>query len=239
MKESERFLTGLINQGVFEIDSQGCIWRLMVRGSRHTDYRPLSKRRRAESRNGAYFEIHVSHQGKKYRAKAHRLVWIHLHGDIDSDLTINHLNGDKIDNRPDNLELVSLKDNLLHAHEHGLISGASPGENHPLSILTEKDVLEILKLYQTGKFSQLKLGKRFGVSQSQIGRIVRGDRWSHVEREQKFSRYGSAKLLPGDVRAIKRKWSQGSTKSDLAQEFNISLTQVRRIVTGKAWKHID
>lgn len=238
MNENERFMLDLITQNVFEIDDLGRIWRLKERKSRYNDYRLLPEKRRAESVNSGYLELHVSHKGKKYRAKAHRVVWAYSCGDIDDSLTINHLDANRMNNCLDNLELISVRDNLLHAHKLGLISGASPGEKHPLSVLSEKDVIEILNLYGTGKFTQSKLSERFGVSQSQIGKIVRGERWGHVRHKREFSRYGAAKLSPEDVRLIRQRKKSGAIIKDLAQEFNISLVQVERIVAGQAWKHI-
>jgi hypothetical protein len=36
----------------------------------------------------------------------HRMVWLYVHGDIDYDVRIAHLNGDKTDNRPVNLAAI-------------------------------------------------------------------------------------------------------------------------------------
>jgi hypothetical protein len=43
-------------------------------------------------------------KGREY--PYHRMVWLYVHGDIDYDVRIAHLNGDKTDNRPVNLAAI-------------------------------------------------------------------------------------------------------------------------------------
>ncbi|MBA1200473.1 HNH endonuclease [Pseudomonas capeferrum] len=43
--------------------------------------------------------------------KAHRLIWILVHGSIDESLMIDHVNGNGLDNRLVNLRLVTPRDN--------------------------------------------------------------------------------------------------------------------------------
>lgn len=54
------------------------------------------------------------------------------------------------------------------------------GEKSTSAKVTELQVLEIKKLYKTGKYSQTKLGEMFSLSQTHIGRLVRGERWTYL-----------------------------------------------------------
>jgi len=58
--------------------------------------------------------------------------------------------------------------------------GDRRGTKNPSAKLTDDQVREIRKLYATSEYSQTELGKRFGVAQSIIYRIVRGDAWAHL-----------------------------------------------------------
>jgi hypothetical protein len=51
-----------------------------------------------------------------------RLVCMTWHGIPDDSMTVNHMNGDYLDNRPENLEWLTLADNINHAFRTGLCS---------------------------------------------------------------------------------------------------------------------
>ena len=57
------------------------------------------------------------------------------------------------------------------------------GNAHPKSKLTEALVLEIRERYAAGE-SQNELARQYGVTQPNIGAIVRGRAWRHVPAPQ-------------------------------------------------------
>jgi len=50
-------------------------------------------------------------QFKNKKIRVHRLKWVLTYGDIDEEMVVDHINGDKSDNRVDNLQLLSSRDN--------------------------------------------------------------------------------------------------------------------------------
>lgn len=56
----------------------------------------------------------------------HRLVATAFIGDCPAGWTVNHKNGDKLDNRPHNLEYLTFSDNTKHAHATGLHDYTKP-----------------------------------------------------------------------------------------------------------------
>lgn len=48
----------------------------------------------------------------------------------------------------------------------------------------------------------------------------------------------SSKISEDQVRSIRTKYSNGTSQTDLANEFCISTTQVWKIVHNKKWKHV-
>lgn len=60
--------------------------------------------------NNGYRLIHMA----KKRFLEHRLIWIYFNGDIPNDMIVDHINGNKDDNRIENLRVVSRSINILN-----------------------------------------------------------------------------------------------------------------------------
>ena len=117
--------------------------------------------------------------GKTYRA--HRFSYQLYSGNIPQGLCVCH----KCDNRkcvnPSHLFLGTYYDNqqdCASKGRHVILYGEECGA----SKLTQEQVYKIRALYKTGVFQRL-LAERFRTTQSNISRIVRGERWAEVESE--------------------------------------------------------
>ena len=113
------------------------------------------------------------------RKLVHRLVAETFLEEWDNKLHVNHINGDKLDNRLSNLELVTRSQNMRHALSTGLTRDV--GETHHNAILTEEKVHEICKiLISDNRPYYSTIAKHYGVSQSAINNIAGKHRWVEV-----------------------------------------------------------
>lgn len=147
----------------------------------------LSKRKPKPS---GYIQVILTHNGKKYTFYIHQIVAVA--GGLDLvDVTVNHKNGNKQDNRLENLEAVSLSDNMKHAYKHGLnvnidkgkLTPPPPprfGEENGYSKLTTQQVVQIKHKLARGVMLET-LAFEYGVSKTTINSIKRGKTWSHVQ----------------------------------------------------------
>jgi len=124
-----------------------------------------------------YLEVSPKKSGKRIKHLVHRLVGIAFVSGYREDLTINHINGNKLDNRVENLEWVSLARNTQHQWETGLVN--LRGERQPRSKLTSKQVVYIRQLLSQG-IPAHTLAIIAGVSPSLIAFIRDGKRWPEV-----------------------------------------------------------
>lgn len=86
---------------------------------------------------------------------------------------------------PEHLKEMSHSENSQMAFDNkrfssNLANYDQRGENNGSAKLTEIEVLEIRRLYATGKYSQRQLGKIFGVSKTTIKEIVNRKKWKHI-----------------------------------------------------------
>jgi DNA-binding transcriptional regulator YdaS (Cro superfamily) len=102
----------------------------------------------------------------------HRLIAYTFLGIPPTDrYVVNHKNGDKRDNKIDNLEWVTYGQNLSHAYN-------ILRRKYPNFKVTDEAVIEIRKTAKIGGYKALM--EKYGLSSSTVSEIVNGKRYKNV-----------------------------------------------------------
>lgn len=126
--------------------------------------------------NQGYIHVDLWQNKKKHRFKLHRLITKIFLGDCPLGKEVNHKDGNKANNRLENLEYVTRKENSYHAHKYGLILHPYGAEVYH-STLNYEQAKEIQRLFNNG-FTQKKLTEIFSVSKGTIYNVLKNKHWS-------------------------------------------------------------
>jgi hypothetical protein len=112
------------------------------------------------------------------KRSVHRLVLLAFRGPPPSDaFEAAHMNGCRQDNRLENLQWATAKENNSHRVIHDTINR---GERCGLSKLRAEQVREIRRRAASGERYR-SIGKDMGVSRANISLVVRRETWAHLD----------------------------------------------------------
>lgn len=135
------------------------------------------------NRTNGYAYVNLWSGSRRRAVRLHRVVAEAFLGDVQG-REVNHLNGDRLDNRVVNLEIVTSSENVRHSYRRLGRRPAVYGERHHKAKLTADDVREIRRVWPVWRAlgrTQAELGARYGVADSRISRIVNHKAWRHVQ----------------------------------------------------------
>jgi hypothetical protein len=122
--------------------------------------------------------------GKKTQQLHHRVVARAFLGECPANMEVSHIDNNKLNNAPRNLEYVTRKTNMRKAWSDNLMENTrttkSKGEKNGRSKLTEVIVREIHWLKTTYNYKATELAKMYNISSSAIHYIMSGRCWGHL-----------------------------------------------------------
>lgn len=164
-KNSIRIIPNFLN---YQIDTKGNVFSLFT-----------NKYLKQCKNNSGYLYVCLFKNKKGYYKAIHRLMLETFVGLCPKGMICRHLNGNKQDNKLDNLCWSTRKENMADKVKHGTML---VGEKNPNSKLKESDVRMIIYMYRTRKFTQQEIAGIYNISFQHISDIVNKRRWKHIWR---------------------------------------------------------
>jgi hypothetical protein len=124
---------------------------------------------------GQYYMIKLSRYGVNKNNLLHRLLAITFIANPEGKETVNHIDGNKLNNSICNLEWSTYSEQNKHAIKLGLKKCF--GEHHSQNKLTESSVIMIRHWAKNGVIVK---GANYGVSQSTIHDVIKRKSWTHI-----------------------------------------------------------
>lgn len=122
-----------------------------------------------------YNVVHLSINNQKKLIPRHRIIAEVFLGK--SNLTVDHIDGDKLNNHVSNLQYMTVRDNLLKHHRDTDYGYLKRGEQRKNTKLTPKQVQEI-KQNNVNTISEM--AKIYSISTASIYDIKNNRTWKHV-----------------------------------------------------------
>lgn len=120
--------------------------------------------------------LHKNGEGRRFLV--HRLVAEAFVDNPNCEKIVNHLDGNKTNNVPENLEWCDYSRNMQHAFDEGI---RGKHENHPRSKFTNAQVLEIRKRRREHGITSTQIAKEYGMSTTNAKDIINGKTWKGLE----------------------------------------------------------
>lgn len=166
-------------EGYYQVSNLGRVKSLP--GQRGTTYRKERILTKCLTRDG-YEKVRLQHEGTDRTARVHRLVAEAFIPNPDNKETVNHIDGNKLNNVVSNLEWVDRYEQMRHAYRLGLKTSIA-GAHNSNAKLSEDDVRAIRKEYvrMSRTHGTVALAKKYGVTNRIIGLVVNRKAYKDVE----------------------------------------------------------
>lgn len=144
---------------------------------------------------------------------------------------VNHIDGNKENNKVENLEWCTNQENREHAVNNGLVADKK-GEKQNTAILNYKQVIDI---YTSNK-SRLHMSKKYNVSKHTISHIRGDNTWTHVTKNLVKGNYKNDKFLSEDN--VKDIFISDLSNKEISKKYNIDRAIVSNIKNGKSYRNV-
>ena len=120
-----------------------------------------------------YMAATLKAQDRHYKCLVHRLVALRYLPPPPRYMEVDHINGDKLDNRIENLCWATRQENVRRDFECGRVNIGANGERHNNAVLTDREALAILRIAALEKLSPVEISECFDIAPSTVHALIR------------------------------------------------------------------
>jgi DNA-binding NarL/FixJ family response regulator len=168
-------------EGLYQISNLGNVKSLerKIRANKHGGIKTIKERLLSICYNEhGYKIVNLWKDNKFITQRVHRLIANAFIPKVDGKPFINHKNSIRDDNRIENLEWCTQKENMQHAYNSGSKKQKNC-ENHHCAKLKNAQVLEIRRLYKIG-YTNKQISNMFNINSGTISTIVNNRSWKRL-----------------------------------------------------------
>ena len=162
------------NSGYF-VDTQGNI------------YGKNGKILKTQRNEKGYETIHLQNKNISLSTSVHRLVARVFIPNPENKPEVNHINGIRDDNRVENLEWVTSKENKRHAMEK---LGNGYGQTHSQAQITEEQVRAVCDMIMDN-YRSVDIAKKLDIYIEKVRSIRKKQSWQHITNDYEFPKQNS------------------------------------------------
>lgn len=168
-------------EGKYQVSNKGnvkTLARIVVNKGKHT-YHRLRKEKilKNQKTTTGYWQVSLHKNVDKWKFhRIHRLVALHFIPNSENKPQVNHINGIKTDNRVENLEWVTNRENTMDAIRRGI------NFTHNNKI-TFKDAEKIRELRKNKKLTFKELGEIYKINKATISHIINNRTWKYGKQK--------------------------------------------------------
>lgn len=186
--------------------------------------------------NGYCYIMVVYKDGSRTTHRVHVLVAKHFINNPEMKPQVNHIDGNKQNNHPSNLEWNTASENLLHKTR---VLGKCTGESHYKACVTKDQVVEICEMMMRG-IRNVDISRKLGVTIDTVNHIRTKASWSEITKDYDFPK--SRGLSEATVIWICHKLQEGYKPRevfDMRENLSTTLSQIKSVKERVCYKDIS
>jgi hypothetical protein len=164
-------------EGFYEASNLGRIRSLLLGTGGGVKSREIPLILKPKTKRNGYLEVGLNKRGAKTMHYVHRLVLEAFSGPCPNGMECGHIDGNKRENKINNLCWLLQSANSKMSVMQGL---QSKGEDRYNAKLNESLVRKIRAEYIRGEVTHVMLAEKYGVTRGAVQSVVNGITWKHV-----------------------------------------------------------